>query len=79
MQVYDSDDNIIFSKGTSGNAPVSGTSALLADDNFIGGTTLDDISEISANNYSVGKIETGTVEIAQNDTLGAALAYTQDK
>ena len=51
---------------------------LFADDNFIGGTTIDDVSEITATNYSVGKLETGTVELEQ-DTLSAALAYSQEK
>ena len=51
---------------------------LFADDNFIGGTTIDDVSEITATNYSVGKLETGTVELEQ-DTLSAAFAYSQEK
>ena len=51
---------------------------LFADDNFIDGTTIDDVSEITATNYSVGKVETGTVELEQ-DTLSAAMAYSQEK
>ena len=38
----------------------------------------DDVSEITATNYSVGDVETGTVELEQ-DTLSAAMAYSQEK
>lgn len=76
--------SFIDMNGNAISAGVSGRSAmaaddLFADDNFIGGDAqIADISEITATNYSVGKVETGTVELAQ-DTLGAALAYSQEK
>ena len=77
ITIIDANDDEQVYNSSNGNLAVP-EDDLFADDNFIGGTTIDDVSEITATNYSVGKVETGTVELAQ-DTLSAALAYGQDK
>ena len=47
--------------------------SLFTDENFIGGSTLDEISAVSDTNYSVGQIRANNFEsIAQTDTLTLA-------
>ena len=61
--------------GSSGSA----VSDLFADDNFIGESTLDEISAVTPDRYSVGKVsEPSLVDIAPTDNLSIA-AYSSDK
>ena len=68
-----------YSSGSVSGKSGAAVSDLFEDDNFIGGSTLDDISKVSDTNYSVGRIgAVSYADISQAEN-SSVLAYSSTK